>query len=510
MNDRLTILSWIVLTLFVSSCNTAPDHNIDFESVKLELLQDPSFGDHKELIDSAIAFYKRELPDHYSRRVSLGSARNMVYLDELSDGQIDSIRDQLGSDTRIRIETIADSRYIEEEYLANRIRHALTSMEKYPWNQSIPDSIFLNYLLPYKVMDEYPGLWWEYLEPHYRDSMIWWSSPAFDRFDVSDSYLVERFTTFYMGDLPEWWYYDAIAQTYTQFPSLNEILLLRYGGCQMESMINTMIQRTWGIPATIDEVPYWGSVNGSHTVEVNWNAREGRMYGELKLYNPEIRRRPAKVIRHCFRNTGAYTNFIAPWIDGEELQIPQMRTDHWFDVTAEHGPVMDVIFPVGDNWPDKTKLGYIYVMNYGKWVPIHYGTLQNDSLRFRSMGKDIIYRVGYFANGNHQFISQPFLLDLQGEMKSSAPDPGHTVDLNARKINHGSKAGVEPGVTYTLQYLDSDGKWLDHATEQCQQEEVLWFTDVPSHAFYRLKFPTDEWNLARIFLVDDDGEQVWY
>lgn len=428
----------------------------------------------------------------------------------MPDRQIDSIRDQLGPATRIRIETVADSQFIDEDYLTSRIRYALSTMEKYPWNRSIPDSIFLNYLLPYKVMDEYPGIWWEYLEPHYRDSMAWWSSPAFDRFDASEVHLVQRFTTFLMGDLPEWWFYDAIAQTYTPYPSLKEILLLRYGGCQMEAMTNTMILRTWGIPATIDEVPFWGSKNGSHTADVVWDARNGRMYCEYEFFDPEDNRRPAKVIRHTYRKTGAYTNYIAPWTEGEELQIPQLRSDHWFDVTAGYRPVEDVIYPIGDNWPAKTELGYIYVMNYGKWVPTFYGTIQNDSLRFRSMGLDLIYRIGYYSKGEHHMITRPFLLDQQGEMIYSDPTVEQPCDINARKINHGEKADVVPGETYSLQYLDSEGNWRVHDTRQCQREEELWFSNVPANAFYMLRSPSDEWNLARIFLINEDGEQVWY
>lgn len=82
--------------------------------------------------------------------------------------------------------------------------------------------------------------------------------------------------------------------------------------------------------------------------------------------------------------------------------------------------------------------------------------------------------------------------------------------FNASKINHGSKSGVEPGETYTLQYLDREGNWQDHMTLRCEKEEELWFEDVPMHAFYRLQPSSDEWSLARPFLISDEGEQLWY
>ena len=510
MYHYLKILYWSLCIPFVVSCNKVEEHQIDYDLIERELLQDSSLAEHSGLIGSIIDFYKTEIPNHYSRRISLGSARNMVFIDELTTDQIDSLRDVLGASTRIRFNRLTDSQFIDENYLIKRIRHALHLTEKYPWNQSIPDSIFLNYLLPYKVMDEYAGDWWSFLEPHYRDSMTWWSSPEYDRFDVSNSQLVQYYTTFIMGKLPEWWYYDPMAETYTKYPSLNETLLLRYGGCYMQAMINTLIQRTWGIPATINEVPYWGSQNGSHATEVVWNAHEGKMYDGEEFYRPEANRRPAKIIQYSFRRTGAFTDGIAPYLNGEEFQISQMRGDHWFDVTSVHAPVTNIHYPVQGNLPPEMELVYIYVMNYGDWVPTHFGRVYGDSLQFRDMGMDLIYRVGYYANGNHHLISPPFQVDRNGDIQYSSPDPGRPLDINGRKINHGLESDVESGETYTLQYVARDGEWHDHATQQCAADGELIFSSVPADAFYRLKSPSDERKLARIFMINDDGEQVWY
>src|SRR5690606_29523662 len=205
--------------------------------------------------------------------------------------------------------------------------------------------------------------------------------------------------------------------------------------------------------------PYWGSRNGSHTAEVVWNAQKGRMYDGVELYFTNTRRRPAKVIRHTFHKIGAFTQSIAPLLDGEVVQIPQMRGECWFDVTADHCPAADVMYPIGDGWPSDKKLGYIYVLSYGRWVPTYYGTIENDSLRFRSMGLDIIYRVGYYADGDHQFISRPLLVDQQGELRYSLPDPERAMSIQTPKINDGEKDGVEAGADYTLKYQVEDGYW---------------------------------------------------
>ena len=146
-------------------------------------------------------------------------------------------------------------------------------------------------------------------------------------------------------------------------------------------------------------------------------------------------------------------------------------------------------------------------MNYGEWVPVDYGIVQRDTLNFHSMGRDIIYRAGFYSGGKHYFIGKPFLLDTLGY---SDPDMESTRTINTAKINHGTESGVVSGRTYTLRYLNSEGIWQDHETKKCVKEGELIFQDVPSGAFYFLFSPSDQRKLARIFLGHTDGTQIWY
>lgn len=85
-----------------------------------------------------------------------------------------------------------------------------------------------------------------------------------------------------------------------------------------------------------------------------------------------------------------------------------------------------------------------------------------------------------------------------------------TRTINAAKINHGKESDVVSGQTYTLRYLDGVGKWQDHATKKCVKDGKLIFQDVPTGAFYFLFSSSDQRKLARIFLVNENGEQLWY
>src|SRR5680860_1638599 len=126
------------------------------------------------------------------------------------------------------------------------------------------------------------------------------------------------------------------------------------------------------------------------------------------------------------------------------------------------------------------------------------------------MGSGVIYRAGFYSAGKHYFVIRPFLLDSQGRLRYSEPDTMHTRRLTLKKINHGLESDVKSGQTYTLRYLNRKGDWVDHATKNCKRDGELTVWKVPGGAFYFLYSPSDQHHLARIFLVNEEGEQQWY
>lgn len=518
MNTSVLIMDKVVfilliLSLAIHSCTPSMEDTTDYDAIKTELMQDSALAGKEKRIEAAVEFYKAEIQNQFSHRIKLTTdSGDRIFLDAIETQQIESFREQLDSSARISIRKIADSQVLDESWLADNILNAILSAGRYPWNQQLPDSIFLNYLLPYKVIHEYPQNWWDFLGSWYRDSLTTWSSPLFTGFDASNARWVHQYTTIYPRSLPMWWNYEPQASTITKFPSLNEILLLRNGSCFLEATINVMILRTCGIPATIYEVPFWGSRNGSHAGDVYWSSEAQKMVSRYSWveYDLEYYVRPAKVVHYTFRYTGEYQERIEPWLHGEIFQIPQMSGNHWYDATAVHNAVSNIQFHVPDEISDRLKLGYIYVMNYGEWVPVDYGYVRGDSLFFKSMGRDIIYRTGFYSSGKHSYMTRPFLLDRQGKIRYSIPDTARQSTIQITRINHAVESQVDSGNIYTLQYLDRNGIWQDHETKNCLKDGELIFSDVPTGAFYFLSSRADHRHLARIFLIGEQGQQMWY
>src|SRR5690606_24932158 len=155
MRYKLVLISWLTAAWMLYSCDThqATSDTLNYAVIKSELLKDSALHGQEHIIESIIQFYKKELPNQFSTRVIVESgAGNEVFLDALYDDQIDSLREHSDELSSIQIREMSDSQIVDEEYLIKSIRYALSSAGRYPWNESIPDSIFLNYLLPYKVI----------------------------------------------------------------------------------------------------------------------------------------------------------------------------------------------------------------------------------------------------------------------------------------------------------------------------------------------------------------------
>src|SRR5690606_26153327 len=153
MDFRSIFYSCLTVFLIDFSCDTHVEIPvsvkvpIDYTALENELLRDSALAGREELIRSVVEFYRMEIPNQFSRRISLGNGRtDKVFLDEMVDKQIDSLRETLKPTTRIAFQNIVDSQIVDTVYLIDNIRSALSSADKYPWNRSIPDSIFLNYL----------------------------------------------------------------------------------------------------------------------------------------------------------------------------------------------------------------------------------------------------------------------------------------------------------------------------------------------------------------------------
>ena len=506
----------VILLMFVALSSCKPDFDPPTVEGVLSMIPDSLKNMALPLVD----FLIDEMQTQYSYRIGIGheNDHSMPFHENVSLSR-DSLDRLFLDGWSIKVDTVADQSVISNSFMANRILHCLDIRGKYPWNRSMPDSILMQYLLPYKVVHEYPENWWSRLmgemTPYFQDSLIAFANLEItDTIDFSQPVWLHFYTVVEPRGLPMWWTFNEHGLRITKYPSFTEQLIIPDGDCYLEAINNVRILRSCGLPATIDEIPYWGSKNGSHATDVFWDyTLPGFRTGlERSLYNPEEARRPAKVVRHTFHYTGKYDQEIRPYFSSESFPVPSMANNFWIDATSDHTTTSDVIISIDTNqiWNVHSDPGFIYVLNYGEWMPIHYGRLSGNQLIFHDMGRGNIYRVGLRTEERDSFLTFPFLLDSLGQKIYSRPNGERKVQLSAEKFNHGKKSGVKKGTEYMLHYLSRDGQWINHQTKLCEESGHLVFDQVPSNAFYILRSGDELDYLSRIFLVDETGVQTWY
>lgn len=500
-NDMKRYPSYLMLLSLMTAC--APrEHAVDFKLLEKQYAQHPA--DSLKL--QALQYLEKEMPCQLSE---------MPIVKDISTGRLTSIRIDSFTSAKSLLSFLKkeqlktgqivkkDADFIQTTYLGNTIDASIALWNRFPWNKDIPKEIFFDYLLPYKIHQDYPDNWRLPLKQK-ADSLIKvWEEK--NRQKPGDRFLTSSKEFYYdliVNTASGWFKYGEDEIRITEDPSYRELVLVGEGGCKKGSFFNAYVLRSAGIPATVDIVPFWGSKNGSHAGDVYWNNEERKMMpGPGRQFH-----RAAKVFRLTFRNHGSWSQQIKPYVNESDFLLDFLRNDQWLDVTQEHNPTSDITMPVVTNAIPGT--AYICVYDYGEWVPLFWAPVSNNAATFRQMGRDIVYRIATFE-GELKFNGDIFLLDSAGQVKSPYPDPLKKQTMTLQKLNSGSEQWVSKNQSYTLLLLEKDNTWHKVAEQTCTKDSTIEFREVPSQGLYRLVKTDGPQQLERFFAYKN-RQQIWY
>ncbi|MFT3747394.1 MAG: hypothetical protein QM768_03725 [Agriterribacter sp.] len=398
---------------------------------------------------------------------------------------------------------VPDTQIVTAIYLKNNIKYAINSWNKYPWCKNIPKNIFLNYLLPYKVFQEYPQEWRQYFFSKYKDSI----DVALKRYqyDSADIYAIDPNELYYrivVDDAGKWYKYSDFFVKLTQYPSLSELLCIGKGSCSETSILNVYILRSLGIPAAVDIVPVWGSKNGSHTSEVFWDGKN-----KMRTASGREFERPTKVFRLSFKKQNYWNDSVSLFVDRENFMLPYLMNNHWIDVTEEHTKTVDINVLIDTLiLPD---FAYICVYNYGQWQPAFWGKIENKKAEFKKMGYPMIYRIAVPDRTGFALLNKILLVDEDGKLNYIGPTKENIKHIVLEKTNAGEKSYVQQQNVYELFLLDERSQWISLGKKKCLRDSLITFSNVPQNALLRLVNIAGKKNLERIFTYQNN-KQVWW
>ena len=455
----------------------------------------------------AVRLLEANLSKHHSAIIGLQnpSTSEVVYLhgSRKSIKATDNLGEMLRTGWIARQELINDLDLLTTERLIEEIDISYDAWIRSPWFRDTPKWVYLNYLLPYRVDTEYADPWRSELDNQIRIEAEKWCESQQLLYEADPKKFISDYITYFVRKEQENIYiYDDQTPSIRTFPSFTEMKYLKQGECYMGSAAATFYMRSAGLPTAIDIIPYWGSINGSHSLDVHWDPEDQLMVKEFPFEHSVC-----KIFRKTFQYEGLWTDSLAFLPEPDKFPIAFLKNDHLADVTSEHVPTHDVHFKVPTDMT--SPVAYICVYSYGQWQPVFWGKIVNGKTIFKNMGANVFYRIAVpDNNGRLSFISTMFYLDAMGEQILPEVTNGLEQRVEVKRINHGQEAYVKKGREYALFVMDNQGDERFVEAKRCEQDSSLYFEQAPVSKYYILKEQSSQRNLSRFFSYED-GTQDW-
>ncbi len=436
----------------------------------------------------------------FTSRVSYADASGRNYTAEintLSESNIKQIWDSLGINRQTHI--VYDSVALTAAYIIRNIEEALDAWHNNPLHLKIPVDTFFEYLLPYRINEEELVNWRDYFRRRYLHYISYFPPDSMNML-----YLVKRINIEQTGWLiqadkgrPE----PAVTQ------SINHFLQLKTTwGCNDISTLKLYTFRSLGIPAALEEIPYYGKFNYGH--------KEVAVLFENKRFYPSIsdttlfKYMIAKMYRVSFSWHKSESDYIKEAGETNENIPDYFFSNNRLDITKERTPVTDI--RIKSIMPPEKRVAYLCVYNAGKWQPVEWGKRNeaSDTITFPDMGRKILYHSAYMADQNLHLTGEPFILDTAGLIHPIYYDSTQKTTLRLTKYDrHGDIHPDQELEFYAWSVEKKD--WIYHGTYK-SISGMLLIPGAPAKALYRLHLTgASGRNPERIFTYANH-QQIWF
>lgn len=396
-----------------------------------------------------------------------------------------------------------DLQTIKADYLIHNIDDAFSLWEN-KWSARLPFTLFCEYLLPYRIMDEPLSNW----RNEYRKEFA-------SQWDKCHNKTVRQVCTSLCEDL-KLWFSDIFEHEVQKEPqhvlSARQILFRRQGYCEDMANWGVYMLRSKGIASCVDFTPFWGTSTNGHFWQCAFDETGKTIPFFMGDDTPAeffMRREPSKVFRVTYS-----IQHETPASILEEESIPEgvLRSPNLIDVTGEYWRVgnIQVTLPHKFNSYQAT---YLCVLNGGKWQPVWWSYNRNGLTNFQQMSCGVVYLPICYSQGKKIPAAPPQLLRMDGSVQELAPNMMHT-----RKVTIKEQKGYlqfRSGKKYTLYYWNiQHGRWQAIKTLIPTQNDdgsftPLVFDNVPDNALMRL-IPEYSEQKERPFTINNQGLREWW
>ena len=369
--------------------------------------------------------YEGEPIDQYDALFDLLDSlhRDSLWNDEgYLQSKMESLAWQYGpleEDERLRTK---DLYTLTPQFLTNHILQAVDIWQSSAWYDSVDFTTFCEFILPYKAGQEYP----EEYQSIYRERYAEVRDTARSLFEATKAIACDMLARGVFSSSTMWDYpYDL---------SMSKIELGKRGSCRHLVNYGASVLRANGIPAAVDYVSQWGNRSSGHVWNVLLMPGDSIYPFEAPTtsYFPRLKfsYKPAKIFRRMYRPDGDVSEDEA-FLE----QVPDMLLSGDRDVTHQYVTTYDIRIPAKYRASDRRELRYgiIAVFDNRQWVPVDWGTVDDTVMCFRNMAADILYLGCSWQAGRMIPLTDPFILQPDGSIRSILADTLHRQEMRLER-----------------------------------------------------------------------------
>ncbi len=383
---------------------------------------------------------------------------------------------------------IEDISTLTADYIIKHIDASFKIKDQAPWLQDIDFNYFLEYILPYRIENEYVDLW--------RDSI-----------DLPEIYynLIEYYENINHNIMQTGLFLDMHKEPDFDRDFIKQFLNIDFNTNCYEAHISSVFKlRTMGIPAALDFIPAHPNRNGRHywCAILSPNIKDGSR-NLFQHYSA------AKIYRHTYsRHTHLQNN--------ETEYIPLLFCNPFIkDVTDEYLKTTDLIVSIEREPLCAPTYSYLCVFNNRQWEPIAISPFSKKNIKFQKMGKNVLYQPIYYRGKLKHSLNYPFIVDSNGNIHYLKPcyDKKIAITLTRKypmkKIVYDYYASLDK-----LIIEGSNSPDLGFDTLHCLDIEEyntasLKLDSNTHYQYYRLSNKKQKpAHIAEIYLLDKNGKQT--
>ena len=351
----------------------------------------------------------------------------------LADSIVATFASEISSKYKTQLTPVYDILEITSDYLIWNIEYSFQIWEESNFLKHLDFDEFCEYVLPYKCIERQPmSKWKEEWRGEWRGELD--QIEQIDEMKYNVRRAVEAVTYANRND-------SLLSNKVREIEGLHHVEILDlhalmsqpYATCLELSQLGIMNCRSKALPVSFDFTPNWADRGNPHY----WNrahvSRRSDVDFEPFSTYPGAYHYDDNAMGKVYRLTYTPHPLLLDVIESGETIPSSLSMLFMKDVTSEYGKTTDISVKIKDHRRIDSKYAYLAVFNNSEWVPMDVSRIKTDKVLFENVQLDILYIVVQYQDHKIIPISDPFIVDVHGNINYHLADTSKTQTIRTHR-----------------------------------------------------------------------------